>query len=218
MADEVQTTTAPEAVAEATVSTIETTATAPRFTQEDLNRAAGKAREEGRRSALKEKAPDPKPVEAAQAKDDGNEKLSLKGLQAQLDEERARRAFDKHAAKRDLTDEQADDLFFLHQHQKPADTAEWLARKAPALAKELPVSTPPTATTAAPVATAAAPIAPARVDGTTNAGMQDVFQLSIAQMEQLGPAGMRAIFEQATSMGRQLSGAPMRPKLPTQQR
>ncbi len=144
-------------------------------------------------------------------------------LRAELDEMKLRNAFDKRIGKFDVSDQTAERLFKLYKVENPEDPAAWIGETAKEFGLKSPaqpftqaqVATATIAPTPAPQ-TAAAPNAPVRVDGITNAGIPDLFQLTPAAMDQMGPAGMRAIFEQATSLGRQLSGAPNRPKLPTQ--
>ena len=59
---------------------------------------------------------------------------------------------------------------------------------------------------------AAAPSAPSKVDPLTNAGLVDIWNLSDAQMMQLGPAGMRDHYEKILSHAQSASGAPRRPE------
>lgn len=63
---------------------------------------------------------------------------------------------------------------------------------------------------------AAAPTAPSKnVDAIDpRSGMTDVFQMSIAQLDQLGPYGVREIIDRNAAVGRAMSGAPRRPVIP----
>lgn len=61
---------------------------------------------------------------------------------------------------------------------------------------------------------AAAPNAPSKVDDMGGAawnGLTNVFALSAAQLEQLGPIGLRNEFEKLIQVGRSQMGAPQRP-------
>ncbi len=156
------------------------------------------------------------------------EKLSKKDLKSELDlmraemaRDRARLQFDKAALKLGVPDEAADDLFELHDKQKPEDTKAWLESKHGRLwTKAAATPTPPMqdpkqeSTAKSPVT---APNAPTKVDPLTSAGIVDIFNLSAAQLDQLGPQGLRKEFEAAIKVGHRLNGAPPRP-VPAPQR
>ena len=84
--------------------------------QEEVNRIAARAREDGRKAATKEK-----PIEKAPASSDEDKPLTMKELAAENAAIKARMSFDKRIAKLGLSDEAADDMFALNQLQKPAD-------------------------------------------------------------------------------------------------
>lgn len=174
------------------------------FTQEEVNRLTAKAREEGRQRAAK----------APTGNDAGGESLSLKEIQDRLAESELRRGFDRRAMKLGIDDDAADDLFDLYKAQKPQDPQAWFDAKASRFGLKANVSTNPTnpqSNAPAQAAPAAAPSAPSKVDQITSGGVVDYWNISSAQLEQLGPAGVRDLHEKALSVGRQLSGAPPRP-------
>lgn len=172
---------------------------APRlFTQEEMNRVAAEAREQGRKSAIRQQpgAPTPPPVAPAPvnapAPDDGG-RVTLKQLQEQLDEEKMRRAFDKRAARRNLTDEQSDDLFELYRVQRPADPDAWFDKKSavygfgkPGSGSTTPPAAPPAAAT--PAATAQPTAQPISDKGAPSPGGVTLWQRELAE----NPLGMSA--------------------------
>ncbi len=190
------------------------------FTQEQVNAFVQQRLAADRATRSK---PEPAPAAAQPTKP---APAADSDVRAELEEMKQRNAFDKRIAKYDVPDETSERLFKLYKVEKPEDPTAWTAETAKqfglrSLTQPVTPTAIATATTAtvAPTAaniTGAAPNPGARVDGTTNAGIQDLFQLTPAKMDELGPVGMRKIFEEATTLGRQLSGAPTRPKLPTQ--
>lgn len=137
------------------------------FSQDEVNRIAAEAREQGRKSAHKGQpvlavvppAPAAQPSGQPPVGDDGG-RVTLRQLQEQLDEEKMRRAFDKRATRRGLSDEQADDLFESFKAQRPSDADAWFDKKSLLYGFGKPgsgSSTPPAAPPAAPT-TAAAPV------------------------------------------------------------
>lgn len=198
--------------------------------QSQVNTLVANARREGREQALREsqqvtqqqaKKPDPGPKSDADR---------LAALEAELADTKARSAFDKHAARLGVSDELAEDLFALSKAQRPENVGEWLASKVERFGLKPAPATPAqgaSATTAAATSAAsntapsesakppvAAPSAPSKVDPLTGAGLVDIWNLSDAQLMQLGPAGLRAEFEKILAVARQQQGAPARPKLP----
>lgn len=127
------------------------------FTQVEVDRIAAAAREQGRKSAFKattaapQPAPTPQPPPAVQATGDEGERVTLRQLKEQLDEERMRRAFDKRAARRGLGDEVSEELFEIFKVQKPADPDEWFERKSTLFGFKAPGQS--TAAPTAPTAT-----------------------------------------------------------------
>lgn len=142
-------------------------------------------------------------------------------LRAELEEMKLRNAFDKRAAKFDISDSASERLFKLYKAERPEDTSAWFdvtatefGLKAPTVSNPNPgANSANTAPAIDPVKPpAAAPVAPTKVDPITSAGVVDIFNLSDAQVSQLGPAGLRAEYEKILKVGQQQMGAPPRPK------
>lgn len=218
---------APSAEAATTIAQ-DTTGTAPvvssekMLPQSQVNVLIASAKRDAREAALREQQtgaqPPKKDVRTLSVrKGDSGDRLAA--LEAELAETKQRSVFDKHAARLGLSDDAAEDLFTLSKSQKPTDVGEWLEAKAARFGiKPAPSSTQPTQTTHAapgvdPVKPpAAAPAAPIKVDPLTSAGVVDIFNLSEAQLHQLGPAGLRSAYEAILKLGQQQRGAPPRPK------
>ncbi len=189
------------------------------FTQEDANRIAAKAREEGRRSAAKER--EQQPVKPPETKVDDGEKLTLKELKAQLDETKRRADFEKKTRKYALDDEGADDFYDLYKAQNPSEP-DWFDKKAKLFVK--PTITPPvpaspvtaTAATEAPKSPPTAPSAPSGFGLPTQDGIPDIFSMTEDQRKQLTPMGIRKALEQLVQIGNNQAGIPQRPKPPSQ--
>lgn len=200
--------TEPAAEPNAAASTAETPPKT--FTQDEVNRIAAKAREEGRKAALPRETPKSEP------KGD-DERLTLKELNAKIEDAETRRRFERQAAKRGVTDDEAlDDLYDLYRAQKPTDEAAWFEKKAKAFvtAKEAtPTPTAPEGTDPARKP-AAATREPSR-NGVlpTSEGLTDLFSLSDQQIAALGPAGVRAEFEKITAVATRNAGAPSPPHM-----
>ncbi len=218
MPDDNTDTTAPAAIAAVDPTVPVTVAPVPEvktFTQDQVNAFVQQRLAADRATRSKVEPLKQEPTKAAPVAADSD-------VRAELEEMKLRNAFDKRMAKLDAPDATAERLFKLYRIENPEDPAAWFDVTAKEFGLKPPQITPPVSATAAtsnvaPTAapTAAAPNAPARVDGTTNAGLVDLFSLTPAQIDQFGPSGLRKHFEEATSIGRQLSGAPTRPKLPT---
>lgn len=203
--------------------------TAKVFTQEEVNRIAANAREDGRKSALKTPTATPAiatpaPAPQAPASEAEQERVTLKQLKERLDESEMRRAFDKRAAKRGLDEPIADELFEIFKVQRPSDTDDWFEKKS-ALFGFKPPGTPaaPTAATPPAPATPAAPVpvpatAPNAPSGPVNpvatGGLIDLFQLSHTQLAQMGPSGVRAELDKIRAFSHQSSGLARMPKAP----
>ena len=177
------------------------------FTQEQVNRIAADAREQGRSSAAQQRPPAQKPAE----------KIAEPDLRAELDEMRLRSAFDKRAGKFDLDDKASDRLFNLFKTERPEDPSAWMTETAALFGlKGHNVNTSNQSNpgaSATPVPPASAPSAPAKVDAMTSSGLVDIFNLSADQVAQLGPSGLRTQFEKILSVGHQMQGAPQRPQM-----
>lgn len=191
--------------------------------QSQVNALVAAARREGKEQAQR----DAQQVTQQQAKKPEPSKSSdpsdrLAALEAELAETRQRSVFDKHAARLGLSDDLSEDLFELSKSQRPENVGEWLASKAerfnlkpaPAPSTASAATTPTAAPSEPAKPPAAAPSAPSKVDPLTGSGLVDIWNLSEAQLVQLGPAGVRAEFEKILGVARQQQGAPPRPKLP----
>jgi len=174
------------------------------FSQEQVNAIVQQRLAEDRNR--RPKAPDSPPAKA-----------SKPDLEAQVERLTLRNAFDKRAAKFDLTDSASDRLFRLYETEKPEDPTAWFTETASQFGLKGPnMTAPPSSTTGDPATAvtppASAPNAPVKVDPMTSGGLVDIFNLSAAQLQQLGPRGLRTHFEKALEVGNQLSGAPPRPQ------
>lgn len=108
----------------------------------------------------------------------------------------------------------------------PADVSTWWKETIEPLKlgkQPAPPAVQPAAS-AAPAATpatempkpAAAPSAPSAHTLPTANGVVDLFNLSQPQLQALGPSGVRENLEKLWAIGNQMSGAPARPKPPSQ--
>lgn len=178
-----------------------------KFTQEDVDRIVGERLKRAEKKA--------KPAEAPPQGGDDADKVTKRQLQEQIEELRLRNAFSEAASEYEIPRAARRDLFDLYKTQKPADDAEWFTAKVESFGlKGKQMSTPNNNGPAAPVAPpAAAPSAPTKVDPLTSGGLVDLFHLSPAQLDQLGPSGVREAFEKALEAGNQRSGAPPRPRI-----
>ncbi len=195
---------------EATIAPVTAPAGGPAtFTQEQVNAIVA-----DRVARVKSAAPAAAPAPAPTAAPAG--KVTLESLQAELHETRLRATFDKSAAKLNLAEEDADDLF-ENWRNKPADTRSgWLEAKAKRLMPA--TTTTPASTTTTNAVTnetrpAVAPNTPGRVNPVTSGGLVDIWNLSPDELSNLGPAGLRTEFEKLTNAANRLAGAPPRPKV-----
>lgn len=123
-----------------------------------------------------------------------------------------------------LDDAQSRILGDLMRAANPPDVAAWCGDTIAAL-KLGKSSAPPAVQTQAPATAnapteapkpAAAPAAPSAHTLPTANGVPDLFSMTPAQHAALGPQGVRSALEQLWKIGNQMSGAPERPKAPTQ--
>jgi hypothetical protein len=172
------------------------------FTQEEVNRIAANARAEGR---AEKQAPAAKPAPESSTKTDVN-------VLAELQEMKQRLAFEKRTAKLELDDKKSDALFKVFQASSPEGFEEVLsmvATKSPQ-----PITTPNGSTVDPAKTGAAAPTAPSGpVNPMQSGGLVDIFNLTAAQIDQLGPAGLREHYEKNLAVGQQRAGAPPRPRV-----
>jgi len=132
------------------------------------------------------------------------------------------RVITRAATQHTLNDAQLKRMKNALASDKPDDASAWTASyladmglaKAPT-----PAAPAANAATTAPIAQpapAAAPSAPSAHALPTANGVVDLFNLTPAQHQALGPSGIRANLEQLWAIGNQMSGAPARPKPPSQ--
>lgn len=186
------------------------------FSQEEVNRIAAAAREDGRKSATKaqqqQAAPQPAPNAGSE-----DERLSLRLLKAELDETKMRGAFDKRASKLGIDDDAAETLFALYKAQNPTDPGEWFERTSKLFGLGSKTTPPPQPPTGSPTEGAKPPLGaprpPERVDPHTSGGLLDIWNLPLDQVTKMGPAGLRAEFEKHLAIAAQSSGAPPLPKV-----
>jgi hypothetical protein len=163
------------------------------------------------------------PSKPANAGGGDEQPLTMKQLAAELAETKLRSAFEKRAAKLNLDDETADELFEVYKAKPPEDPAAWFEKKGKLFAPKSSTND----TTPAPSSTqatkeaqrpAAAPTAPAKVDTPTSGGLVDLWHLSLDQLNALGPEGTRREYEKALAVGGQRAGAPPLPRMPQKNR
>jgi hypothetical protein len=100
-------------------------ATERTFKQDEVNRIAAQAREEGRKSASKDAVTK---TTSAPATDESP--LTMKQLSQQLADERLARTFDKKTAKLDLDEETSGELFELYKGKPESERDKWLEKRA----------------------------------------------------------------------------------------
>lgn len=173
--------------------------------QEEVNRIAAEARNQGRRAATTATPAAPAATP------------SLQDLQDRLDASEQRRVFDKHALRLGLNDEQAEELFPMFRGAKPEDAGAWFAR----ISKTFGLGqTTQNTSTAAAAATQqvvtpnplVAPNAPAGVNPLDAGGLVDIYTMNDVDRARLGPAGLRAQHEKIMAEANARSGAPPMPR------
>ncbi len=141
--------------------------------------------------------------------------ISAADVKTMLERERViTRAATQHA----LNDAQLKRMNSALGADNPEDVSAWTSSyltdmglvKATAPVTQIAVTA---ATTAQALPVAAAPSALAHVDGLTQTGLPDLFNMSAAQIQSMGPASVRSAFEQVLTVGQQLNGAPPRPRI-----
>ena len=229
MADETSTT--DTTATAATVTTDSAPATPPAasaastpkmFTQEDLNRTAAQAREEGRRSASKQTPPKAAETPKSTTPVVSSETPLLADVERIVE---ARVAAESSLVTFFVTNgiDASKQSVIRRQYAaaKPSDVSAWLdSDVAPLLGKPPapPVIQPATTTPATPetprASPAAAPSAPLANALPTANGLPDLFAMTTAQHQALGPAKVREALEAAWKIGNQMSGAPERRRGP----
>jgi len=137
------------------------------------------------------------------------------------------RAFTRVTATAGLTDRQVERMEAALRAENPADVSAWsreyltdMKLGQPATATTTPPATATQTATTAPVAPtappAAAPSAPSAHALPTANGLPDLFNMTPAQHQTLGPEGIKETLQRLWSIGNQASGAPARPKPPSQ--
>jgi hypothetical protein len=178
------------------------------FTQEEVNRLTGQARDEGRRSASK--APDgtpPKPegqqqTPAAPAPDYMSvvQQAVAQALQAAGVD-----PFTIAARQAGYSDAQIHLARAAHDAAKPPELGKWLAE----WPTQVGLSIKQNGGTGAPTPAASTGGAPRKVeDMRDEAGLVDVFSLPPETVMAMGPARIREEFEKVLDRHRQTSGAP----------
>lgn len=177
------------------------------FTQEEVNRIAATAREEGRKSASN-KAAESQEQGTAKKPEAGQEKPP--DMDALIEQALAKRGLDALA----ITAKQlgyTDAQIQLARASKPADVADlgkWLTE----WPTQVGITIKQSNGQAGPTATASQGAAPRKVDDLRDeAGLVDVFSLSPEQVLAMGPAKIREEFEKTVAVARERSGAPPLP-------
>lgn len=185
------------------------------FTQEEVNRIAAQAREDGRRTASK--APDAPDAKA------GGQQQAAAGAQvpdvtsvvqqavAQALQLAGVDPFTVAARSAGYSDAQVQLARAAHEAARPPDTAKWLAEWPTQVGMQIKVQSNGTG---APTPTASNGGPPRKVeDMRDDAGLIDVFSLTPDQVMAMGPAKIREEFEKVETRRRDLSGAPPLPSV-----
>jgi hypothetical protein len=174
------------------------------ITKEDVNRIVRERLEEdrARRPAA---APAAKPAQETSAK------AADVDVRAELQEMKQRLAFEKRTRTLELDDKKSEALFKVYQANPDGfeEAVTVFGLKTPQQ-----IATPNGSTVDPAKAGAAAPTAPSGpVNPITSGGVVDIFNLSVAQLDQIGPAGLRAEYEKIVAVGNARAGAPPVPKV-----
>jgi hypothetical protein len=120
----------------ATAATPPPAANTPKvFTQEEVNRIAATARDEGRRSVAAAAAPKPNTSSTTSssatvtATAAAATPVTIESVAAQLENERLRREFAEYAADHGVPRTQREDMFELYRAQRPGDPEAWFQQK-----------------------------------------------------------------------------------------
>lgn len=134
---------------------------------------------------------------------------------------RRENAIGRGEAQHGMTPKQVEYMRVALEAANPDDERGWIDSYASDMgfAKATTQSTPTTPTTATLTTPTtpppAAPNAPVKHDLPTHAGITDIFNLSEAQLDQLGPSGLRVEFEKIVQIAKRKNGMmPPRPKAP----
>lgn len=135
-------------------------------------------------------------------------------LRGELEEMKLRNAFDKRAAKLDISDGATERLFKLYKVDRPDDPSVWFAEtskefglKGPSMNPTTPIQNMEPAKPAA-----VAPNAPSRVDQLTSGGLVDIYSMSDEQFRAMTPAAIRQAHESNIAAATHRSGAPPVPQ------
>ncbi len=197
--------------------------------QSQVNALVAAARREGREQALRDGQQAPQPPVSQPAKPETKQTVEeqIAELRAENREIRERARFEKEASRLQINDALSNKLFTLARAEGVTveQFGEWLGETVTQLGiKPAPAPTAPasSATPSAPATPApaspppAAPAAPSPHSLPTANGVVDLFNLTPAQLRELGPQGVRKHLDQLWAIGNQMSGAPERPKPPSQ--
>ena len=175
-----------------------------RFSQAEMDAVVGKRLAEDRAKRNAQSAS--KPATGT----DGEDRVTIKQLQARLDEQDLRARFDKRAARAGFSDEDADELFEVVRAKPPEDLGAWLERKAKVYGLGTKPTTAQPTQPAAPAA--AATTAPRSVDPVNSGGIVDLWAMSPEALSKLKPHEVRTHFERIKSEHASAIGAPPKPK------
>lgn len=186
------------------------------FTQEQVNAFVAQrlSEDRARRAPKAEPTPQPKPETKAESKSEASDEIAARI--AALEEQNHRLAFNARIAKFDLPESKASKLYTLYKATKPADDAAWINETIEEFGMKQPQPvTAPTPVAAPSQPPASAPQAPSgSVNPVTHGGIVDLFNLTPAQLAQLGPPGVRAALDQIRTHHAQSSGLARLPRVP----
>jgi hypothetical protein len=176
--------------------------------QAHINRIVGNARAQGRAERPATPAPRLAPTNGAKA---GEQDLQaqIAELQKSHTDLQQRLDYTSRVGKLGMPDSPALFKVFQADPQGFEETVSMLGLKSPQQ------SATPNGTTVDPAKSgAAAPSAPSGpVNGNNHGGVPDLWSLSVAQIDAMGPAGVRAEYEKIMAVGNARAGAPPRPRV-----
>lgn len=193
--------------------------------QSRVNELVGRARQEGRESALREQQQGQQPRAGGNA---GGEPSKASPLTEQdvVNLFARERAFTlASTGTYQITPSQLTRMEEAYRAARPADVGAWskayaedMGFKSIAGAPAAGGATTNTNNSSTPNAgtqqpPASAPLSPSRVDPVTAGGLVDIWNLSLEQVNQLGPDGIRAEHEKILAAANRKSGAPPLPKV-----
>lgn len=182
------------------------------FTQEEVNRIAAQAREDGRKSATNKAAGEQEQKKDDKAAAGGQQAPDVAALAQQAVTAALQAAgldpFSVAARQAGYNDAQVSLARAAHDAAKPPDLGKWLTE----WPTQVGITIKQGGGLVGPTATASHGAAPRKVeDMRDDAGLVDVFSLTPEQVLAMGPTKVREEFEKTLAVSRERSGAPPLP-------